>query len=79
MKVLERCTADEQALQIHLQDADGHELEVLKFREMRSARDINPGENALPECSAALHGARWSANGGRARTSSMKAELLEPI
>ena len=79
-KVLKRCTADEQALQILLRYADDNELEVLKFREMKSARGINPGENALSECSTAQreceaeHGRRQ-----RARTSSMKAELLEPI
>jgi hypothetical protein len=78
--VLEPCTADEQALQIFLRDADDNELEVLKFREMKSARDIDPRENALPECSAAQRGreaehGRWQ----RARTSSMKAELLELI
>ena len=55
-KVLERCTADEQALQILLPDADGNELEVLKFRKMKSARDIDPGENAPPKCSAVQRG-----------------------
>ena len=55
-KVLKRCTADEQALQILLRYADDNELEVLKFREMKSARDINPGEKALPERSAAQRG-----------------------
>ena len=72
------CTADEQALQILLQDADDNELEVLKFREMKST--CGTGENAPTECSAAQHGrgvehGRWK----RARTSSMKAELLESI
>ena len=41
-KVLEHCTADERALRIVLRDADGNDLEVLKFREMKSARGINP-------------------------------------
>ena len=79
-KVHEHCTADEQALQILLRDADGNELEVLKFREMKSASGIDPVENAPPECSAAQRG--HEAKQGRrqrARTSSMKAELLEPI
>ena len=71
-KVLERCTADEQALQILLRDADGNELEVLKFREMKSARDIDPGENAPPKCSAVQRG-REAEHGRRqrARMSSM--------
>ena len=55
-KVLEHCIADEQALQILLRDADGNELEVLKFREMKSACDINPGENAVLECSVVQRG-----------------------
>ena len=80
MKVLEHCTADEQALQILLRDADGNELEVLKFREMKRAHDIDPGENAPPECSAAQRGCEAEhGRRQRARTSSMKAELLEPI
>ena len=79
-KVLERCTANEQALQILLRDANGNELEVLKFREMKSAHGIDPGENAPPECSTAQRG-REVEHGRRqrARTSSMKVELLEPI
>ena len=80
MKVLECCTADEQALQILLRDADGNELEVLKFREMKSARDIVLAENASPECSTAQRGCKAKhGRRQRARTSSMKAELLEPI
>ena len=79
-KVLKHCAADEQALQILLRDADDNELEVLKFRKMKSARDIDPGENAPPKCSAVQRGRepehRWRQRG---RTSSMKAELLEPI
>lgn len=55
-KVLKRCTADEQALKILLQDKGGNELEVLKFREMKSARGMDPGENAPPECSAVQRG-----------------------
>ena len=55
-KVLEHCTADEQALQILLRDADGNDLEVLKFREMKSVHGIDSGENAPPECSAAQRG-----------------------
>ena len=79
-KVLEHCTADEQALQVLLRDADGNMFEVLKFREMKSARGIHPGENALPECSVAQH-EREAEHGRRqrARTSSMKVELLESI
>ena len=63
-KVLKSCTTDEQALQILLRDADDNELEVLKFREMKSARGIGQGENAPPECSAAQHGRERSTDGG---------------
>ena len=62
--ILERCTADEQALQILLRDADGNELEVLKFREMKSARDIDPGEMHCLNVAWRSVGARWSTDDG---------------
>ena len=79
-KVLERCTAAEQALHILLVDADAHELEVLQFRELKSCRGVNLGENALHEPSTAQCG-REAQRGQRQRVhiSSLKAELLELI
>ena len=64
MKVLKHCTTDDQALQIFLQDADDNEHEVLKFREMKSKRRTDPGENAPPECSVAQRGREAKTDGG---------------
>ena len=63
-KVLESCTADEQALQILLRDADDNELEVLKFREMKSARDIDSGKMHCLNVARCSVGTRRNTDGG---------------